>query len=138
MVVEERIRRRRWLRFSLRTLFVAVTVLALALWYPLHWIHQRHKLLDDNFARMKQVGVPYWDIHGRFELLVRNPPARAPWLLRLFGEKPVDSVTMLYIVEKPPRKVTWDMMRDKRLFPEADITWSFVDRNGKFFPAEEE
>jgi hypothetical protein len=38
---------RRWFRFSLRTLFLAVTVLACWLGYYLNWIRERHALLEE-------------------------------------------------------------------------------------------
>jgi hypothetical protein len=42
--------KRRWPRFSLRTLFVVVTVLGCWLGYQLNWIRQRHDFLARNQA----------------------------------------------------------------------------------------
>ena len=44
---------RRWFRFafSLRTLFLAVTVSCCFLGYQLHWIHQRHEVLRSRQVR---------------------------------------------------------------------------------------
>ncbi len=63
---------RRWLRYSLETLFVAVTVLACWLGYELNWIHQRREALASGIVR--------FPIDGVHEEL-------PPWQLRLLGER---------------------------------------------------
>jgi hypothetical protein len=72
--MSEPIPRRRWFRFSLRTLFVLVavgcTIVGFAA-YNLNWIRQRHALTID----------------GNVEILcstVETPSA--PWALKLLGE----------------------------------------------------
>jgi hypothetical protein len=127
--------KRLWFRFSLRTLFVAVTLVAVCLAYPLNWIYQRHKLLNDNAALISSMGVA--DDLWNFRYPGRLQPAKAPAILALFGERPVESLTLQFVVDAPPKGVPAEVERAKRLFPETEITWSFVDRHGKFFPAEE-
>jgi hypothetical protein len=64
--------RRRFHRFSLRTLFAAVTACALSLgWlgYQLNWIRARHHYLDE-----------------RGMLPLGSNSKAAPWCLRVFGE----------------------------------------------------
>ncbi|REK11381.1 MAG: hypothetical protein DWQ37_13925 [Planctomycetota bacterium] len=133
----KRTARRRWLRFSLRGLLIAVALVALPLAYPLRWIHERHEAIKDNIARMDQAGKTSWDLSGGWESFPANP-AQAPSILGLFGEPGLPAITFLYIVDEPPKGMTPEMLRMKSLFPEATLTWSFVDRNGNFFPATEE
>jgi hypothetical protein len=40
----------RWFRFSLRTLFVVVTVFGCWMGYEVNWIRQRRALLSSSFA----------------------------------------------------------------------------------------
>ncbi len=40
--------RRRWFRFSLRTMFVLVTVIAIFVGYHVNWIRQRNELRADQ------------------------------------------------------------------------------------------
>jgi hypothetical protein len=42
--------KRRWLRFSLRTLFVVVMVFACWLGYELNWLHRRQHLLANGWC----------------------------------------------------------------------------------------
>jgi hypothetical protein len=68
--------KRRWFRFSLRTLFVVTTIIGVcAGWvlYQLNWIRQRH----DFTARYSWIG---WAWRPDVE------PPDAPLSLRLFGE----------------------------------------------------
>ena len=66
--------KRRWFRFSLRTLFVLVTIISLPFgWiaYQLNWIQQRH----DFFSHYQYNGMH-----------MRAGSGYPPWSLRLFGE----------------------------------------------------
>ena len=102
---------RRWFRFSLRTLFVVVTLLACWLGYEINWIRQRHALLS-------------LDNSGGFTLTVQGIPdgTPAPWSIRLFGETGYGQI----IVEEPDRYR--DAHQTKRLaevlFPEAKIQFA--------------
>ena len=90
--------KRRWFRFSLRTLFVLVTIIGVAAGWveqQLNWIRQRHTFLQ---------------AHDRSLLCSDTRPA--PWQLRVFGE-PGYEHQMLMIEQKY-------LQQAKELFPEVD------------------
>src|SRR5436190_21469206 len=96
--------KRRWFRFSLRTLFVVVTVIGIgAGWvaYQLNWIRQRHE-----FAKRYDSKSVFYDI-----FIVDGKSAKCPWCLRLFGEE-----AHPYLTVKKER-----MEEANRLFPEATV-----------------
>ena len=65
--------KRRWFAYSLRTLFVVMTVFACWLGYQLNWIRQRHNA---------KIGFGY------LQIATTGPiPCHAPWPLRWFGEE---------------------------------------------------
>jgi hypothetical protein len=93
--------KRRWFRFSLRTLFVLVTIACTgAGWvaYQLNWIRERHDFVERYQCR-----------HTFHNIEIPDP--KIPFSLRLLGEKPVLGLTV--------RKDR--MERAKRLFPEAFV-----------------
>jgi hypothetical protein len=102
--------KRRWFRFSLRTLFVLITACAIFFGWELHWKNQRHE---------------YLKTHKGFNAATR---LRAPGLLWLFGELGVNQVVVespgfgemsakrLYNDHAPPEAVA-----ARNLFPEAAI-----------------
>jgi hypothetical protein len=107
--------KRRWFRFSLRTMFVVVTVLAIWLGYHINWARQRRDALSS----------------GRFTgdrvLATGMAPAlpkmvTAPGLLWLLGEPGYVSIVMA-VPERVPLKLTAaeqsEFDRVARLFPEA-------------------
>jgi len=59
---------RRWFRFSLRTMFVVVTVFAVWLGYQVNWIRERKKL------RVEWEESGGWIVAGQ-----------APWQIRILG-----------------------------------------------------
>lgn len=133
--------RRRWFRYSLRTMFVVVTVLAMILsWvaYSLNWIRQRHALLSER-------KTPYTK-HADF-----NPYDRTMWLpgftctapgfLWIFGETGFESLGLGITVdhdqyedyEKCVRMAEPDLTRARLLFPEAEVRiggWTVVPVKG--------
>jgi hypothetical protein len=116
--------KRRWFRFSLRTLFGLVTIVGVgAGWvvYQLDWIRERHTLLAsrDNWS---------WTTGGT------ERPA-APWSLRLFGEKGYAQI-MVVIVDPTralgPAKESDSVESDSyRLTP---IERRHVEQVGRIFP----
>lgn len=90
--------RRRWFRFSLRTLFVVVTLLCVLLggWmsYQLNWIRRRHDYLRE---------------HGLHPMRVTQS---APWSLRPFREP---GVSILIVNTDDELAIV------RSLFPETSI-----------------
>ena len=93
--------RRRWFRFSMRTLFVLVTIIGVvAGWvaYQLSWIRQRRA-----FTYTHRTFAGY------------APRPNAPWPLRLFGEE-----GFLFVFAQKSTAHT-EMERARRLFPESKV-----------------
>ena len=97
--------KRRWFRFSLRTLFVMVTMFALALGYQLNWIRNRHEFL--KLPKVVQLNRP-------------PPGTSAPVLLRILNES---GVSIVEVDGKAERD------RAQELFPEAEI---IINPEGSF------
>jgi hypothetical protein len=112
--------RRRWLRFSLRTLFVLVTVVGCWLGYQLNWIRQRHELI----AQLERDS----DSHSWVD---DEPLTSAPWSLSLLGEPGYSTVSFSIRLGDVIRweNILTPVVSDshpkiklaKRLFPEADL-----------------
>ena len=105
-------RPRRWFRFSLRTMFVLVTVLCVWLGYAMNWIRQRRDFAAAMTARSAE-----------FDVLHTHPRKRAPMGMSLLGEP---AVKLVQIVETGadglPRKDTEQIVQTaQKLFPEAEI-----------------
>lgn len=106
---------RRSLRFSLRSLFIAVALIGCWMGYEVNWIRQRHSAL-----RQEGIGVHNNDLTTGSPIVVQ-----APGLLWVFGERgyAIVSFTM------PPGH-DWDLTpaeqadfkRIARLYPEAEPT----------------
>ena len=100
--------KRRWFRFRLRTLFVVVTVLALACgWfgYELNWLRQRRRVIS-------QPNI----IGAKGSYFLEAPPV-ALWPLRMLGEDAYRRV-ILVIVDKErfqPGNDYWVEVDDERL-----------------------
>ncbi len=98
---------RRWFRFSLRTLFVVMTVFCW-LGYQINWMLQRHEALSTGAG-------PYgWAATWRSK---DRPPA--PWSLRLLGEQGVDSIWL--DIGMPAETRADYQTRLEGLFPEAQV-----------------
>jgi hypothetical protein len=113
--------KRRWLRFSLRTLFVMVTMLCCVvawLFYAVRWIRERH----DALAHL-HIG----SYAGSAGAVCNNVPidvdqitsaardAKPPWSIRLLGEAGVGTIA----VYGPQHALIAENLR--RLFPEASV-----------------
>jgi hypothetical protein len=114
--------KRRWPRFTLRTLFAAVTVLGMGLgWvvYQLDWIRQRR----DIIARPD---ILSW---SRFSV---EPLAQPPWPLRPFGARGFYLVSLIIVDDD--RAITNEMdvtADDSRLTPKERDE---VLKLGRLFP----
>ena len=124
--------KRRWFRYSLRTLFVVVTVCAVLLSWPLSWVHQRHAFLAVQQEAHSAAGFDGYestDAEGKADVVEWRA---APIMLRLFGETGHTYVDV-YVDGKDPRELTaldkqriWEA---SRLFPEAAIGISHAYAN---------
>ena len=116
--------KRRWFAFSLRTMFIVVTVFGiLAGWvaWNAKWISQR-----------KAFGQRDSGAHFIVRAWSTTPTQKPSLVLFCFGEKPVSSLRLTFPTEGPSsRKLNGDEVSDvkqaQRLFPEAEITWIFHD-----------
>jgi hypothetical protein len=109
--------KRRWFRFafSLRTLFVAVTVFGCWLGYSLNWINQRHAFIaDEVLARERHPTHDTWSasIAGR---RTTPPLPRAPGMLWVLGEGGWSSLCVL------AEAITVNELTDQP-FPHASLT----------------
>ena len=114
---QDKLRRPRF-RFSLRTLFVVVTVGCLVMsWlvYHLNCKHERHEAL-------KRIPFPEHAIPG-------YPPFHFPIGLRLLGEEEVNAIALTVVKTDRERAMLpgvhslKEAHRIKALFPEAYVFW---------------
>ncbi len=106
--------KRRWFRFSLKTMLLVITAIAVWLGYQFNRIRERHQFLAQHFTcqpsvesypgalRMDQSGKTYFQLPD------------APWPLGILGESP-----RLFLLGIPAE----DVERARKLFPEASINW---------------
>ena len=110
--------KRRWFRFSLRTMFVLVTVLCVWLGYQLNWIRQRRE-------EIKSERVDPMHTQMCFETSAEPPTYQAPALLWFFGERGYSSV---WTQDFPTNEMALtEAKRVRRLFPEAMIYFGVED-----------
>jgi len=104
--------KRRWFRYSLRTLFVMMTVFACWLGYELNWIRQRHAVLQD------------WNASA-FTPLFPHTRVSPPGMLGLFGEI---GYGCLWKESQTPltNQEEGKLASVRRMFPEATVSW-FVE-----------
>ena len=110
--------KRRWFRFSLRTLFVVVTVFAIWLGYHVNWIQERRvgrQWLEEHSP------INMWPVGNMpsFPNSETKPPL--PFGLRILGERP-----LLFALVRPKDSESLSRYRQRvaemsRLFPECRI-----------------
>ena len=118
-------RPRRWFRFSLRTMFVLVTVLCVWLGYSLNWIRQRREAIA----------------HAHFEKvsIKTTAPIRAPGLLWLFGEPGYDRIWFLFGPADPRDNTPEEFVKAKQLaplFPEARVVSAAIRTHTPVMPGD--
>ena len=113
------------LRFSLRTLFVVVTVLGLSAGWlagQVKWLRDREQAIDDLHQNYAAGVLPAHRVSSKFSL--SHTPENTPRLMRLFGVRAISSLGLV----QPA-----DVDRYQRLFPEVldihctDGTWYYRD-----------
>jgi hypothetical protein len=104
---------KRWFRWSLRTMFVVVTVLGAMIGYELNWIRDRHRALSNGEVSIIACGSMY----------VPHIPYPPPWHLRVLGETQVSSFGL--VVE--PETTDGELARLRGLFPELPVERDTAD-----------
>ena len=107
-------------RFSLRPLFVLVTIVGLAggwVAYQLNWIRQRHEIVAYYGAAVAPktgyyfaLDVVSYEMPGDY-----FPGQAAPWHLRIFGERGYKEIGLFKNIRDR------DLERISYLFPEAKV-----------------
>jgi hypothetical protein len=103
--------KRRWFRYSLRMLFVVVTVIACWLGWNLHVVEER-KLLRSWIQKNRGHVLPAAD-WMRYRPL--NEPITIPLIRQWFGDEPIYSVSLPYGSSQ------FDLDRTRAAFSEARV-----------------
>lgn len=100
---------RRWLNFSLRMMFVVITLIACYLGYHANIVHARRHVrqLYDEYS-----AVQFSDTHGRLQ-------SQIPWIRRLMGDAAVQDI---YLHRYAGGVTGEEEELLKRTFPEADVS----------------
>lgn len=113
---------RRWFRFSLRTIFILLAIIAGWVAYDARWIRQRHRFLAPQNA-----------LASGYSIYATNGDTRAPRALSLWGEQGSSMVVVCVVTDRLgaiPKD--WNtnavMMEARRLFPEATVKPGMVTR----------
>ena len=112
--------KRRWFRFSLRTVFVAVTIFCVWLGFQFRIIHQRQSMLrwirDHRGSTYEMSSGSHW----RAELV----PSWRQW----FGDRPIKFI----IFNEEDLPDAGQLERIEQLFPESNIN-SYAQTTGHNF-----
>ena len=95
---------RRWFRFSLRTLFILLTLFGVWLGVQVKWIRDRNQLIETNRLSTEAGGV-------------------APWTIRLLGEP---GYATIFVNANYGQSLDNEV---QRLFPEAVVGTEFTGSN---------
>ena len=102
---------RRWFRFSLRTVFVVVTIVGcIGAWatYHLNWQRQRRHAIENG-----EVGV----IVSASAFVAHPPPRQPPLSLRLFGAESIYGFGLVSAADASDA----ELERLRALFPETTV-----------------
>ena len=129
--------RRRWFRFSLRTLFVLVTIFGVWLGVQVKWIRDRHEaLMQYRGLENGTVGETFTGHNSWFyPSVLRGESAKAPWSIRIFGEYGMKTILLDGgdALDRDPERVQSEKRRLAKLFPEAEsigYVRRLYDKNG--------
>ena len=99
-------RKRRWFQFSLRTLMIGVTLLAVACGY----VGRQFEIVNERRAELNRV------VNARLVGIAGNDEEGViPWSRRVFGDERVGSIKMLVGTDAA------ELDRLRVLFPEAKV-----------------
>jgi hypothetical protein len=121
--------KRHWFRFSLRTLFVLVTIFGVgAGWvaYQLNWVRERHKFLRTLAGDAKERSS---FLRSEVPHLYPQPKRTLPIVARIIGEQPYSLIIL-------PQSYNQMLIEEARsLFPESIIDQvskdSIIDGRGR-------
>jgi len=118
-------------RFSLRTLLIGIALLSIPIgWvaYQLNWIRQRHALLAREDVRLRASGKAA----NLWQLMTSGGETAPPAFLNWFGEMG-RRVLHLTVTVSERDEVPDEIVLAHKLFPEASVNWTPLDRNGNYF-----
>ena len=117
--------KRRGFRFSLRTLFVLVLMLAL----PMAWLSWQLSIARYRLAMLKQIDVECGDsilpfnsiaedndVRTYYDPYLPKPAGKLPWYRTMFGDRLVPLICL------PPSSSGNELAKIKITFPEATVT----------------
>ena len=122
--------KRRWFRYSLRTLFVLVTILCVYLAWQVRIVQQRKQLLAKIEAASGARFQPFNTIAQLDAIFVLGGPVQFPdqrrvsFIRRLLGDRTVPIICL------PAAMSADDLATYKKAFPEAVVT-QYSDSNGE-------
>jgi hypothetical protein len=119
---------RRWFRWSLWTLFVAMAVAACWVGYSLRWIRARDDLFHRHTAIIKDQLPPE---SSDVEVYSDAPPSLplSVKMLSLFGESPRQTIFLTIVhddADKSSYRGEQELRDARKLFPESQIIWKLV------------
>jgi hypothetical protein len=107
--------RRRWPRFSLRTLAVVVTVTCLSIAWVRHVVERRREMMNWIIANNGDVQYA-WLAHRTWGKLLLPNRRERPWIYRALGDASIDLIAL------PSGKANEeDRKRFQAAFPEAQV-----------------
>jgi hypothetical protein len=115
-------------RYSLKTVFVLVTMCAIVLaWGHSYrvWIEERHKFIDYELPQDGRRWAHGFDTE-RWHVDIDNERSELPWSLWVWGET-MNVRSFIVNDGRPSEEFAKTKAQIKRLFPEAEITSQAFD-----------
>jgi hypothetical protein len=109
--------KRRWFQWSLRTLFLVVTVFCCWLGWNLSWVRERERVRQDIGWRGATIRTPGFHADVNRRMPKTASPTTMPAIWTFLGAEPWGSIDL------PESEFTEDdRRRIQALFPEADVS----------------